>query len=137
MVPLLNDMKKSLSLPKISPMKKTALIIFLFTMTIFGFAQEDWFGFNRFKADNERIIKNGEFPEVVFMGNSITENWAYYHPDFSAKTITVAGVLADRPRLRCCCASRPMSSTSIPKRWSSWQAPTTWHTTAIGWSPTG
>ena len=66
-------------------MKKTALIIFLFTMTIFGFAQEDWFGFNRFKADNERIIKNGEFPEVVFMGNSITENWAYYHPDFFSK----------------------------------------------------
>ena len=63
-------------------MKKTALIIFLFTMTFFGFAQEDWFGFNRFKADNERIIKSGEFPEVVFMGNSITENWAYYHPDF-------------------------------------------------------
>ena len=51
-------------------------------MTFFGFAQEDWFGFNRFKADNERIIKSGEFPEVVFMGNSITENWAYYHPDF-------------------------------------------------------
>ena len=63
-------------------MKKTALIIFLFTMTFFGFAQEDWFGFNRFKADNERIMKSGEFPEVVFMGNSITENWAYYHPDF-------------------------------------------------------
>ena len=66
-------------------MKKTALIIFLFTMTFFGFAQEDWFGFNRFKADNERIIKSGEFPEVVFMGNSITENWAYYHPDFFSK----------------------------------------------------
>lgn len=51
-------------------------------MTFFGFAQEDWFGFNRFKADNERIMKSGVFPEVVFMGNSITENWAYYHPDF-------------------------------------------------------
>ena len=74
--------KKSLSLPKISPMKKIAFIILLFTMTIFGFAQEDWFGFNRFKADNERIIESGKFPEVVFMGNSITENWAYYHPDF-------------------------------------------------------
>ena len=54
-------------------------------MTIFGFAQEDWFGFNRFKADNERIMKSGEFPEVVFMGNSITENWAYFHPDFFNK----------------------------------------------------
>ena len=63
-------------------MKKTAFIILLFTMTFFGFAQEDWFGFNRFKADNERIIESGKFPEVVFMGNSITENWAYYHPDF-------------------------------------------------------
>jgi len=63
-------------------MKKTAFIILLFTMTVFGFAQEDWFGFNRFRADNERIIQSGNFPEVVFMGNSITENWAYYHPDF-------------------------------------------------------
>ena len=51
-------------------------------MTFSGFAQEDWFGFNRFKADNERIIQSGEFPEVVFMGNSITEYWAYYHPKF-------------------------------------------------------
>ena len=66
-------------------MKKTAFIILLLTMTIFGFAQEDWFGFNRFKADNERIMKSGEFPEVVFMGNSITENWAYFHPDFFSK----------------------------------------------------
>jgi len=54
-------------------------------MEFLGFAQEDWFGFNRFMADNERIIKSGEFPEVVFMGNSITENWAYYHPDFFSK----------------------------------------------------
>lgn len=52
------------------------------TMTLFGFSQEDWFGFNRYKADNERIIYNGEFPEVVFMGNSITEYWALYHPEF-------------------------------------------------------
>ena len=34
------------------------------------------------KVDNERIIKSGEFPEVVFMGNSITELWAAYHPSF-------------------------------------------------------
>ena len=55
----------------------------LFTiMTLSGFSQEDWFGFNRFRADNERIAGSGDFPEVVFMGNSITEYWAYYHPDF-------------------------------------------------------
>ena len=50
-------------------------------MSFFGYSQ-DWFGFNRYKADNERIIKSGDYPEVVFMGNSITDNWAYFHPDF-------------------------------------------------------
>ena len=63
-------------------MKKTVFIILFLTMTFLGFSQDDWFGFNRFSADNERITKSGEFPEVVFMGNSITEYWAYYHPDF-------------------------------------------------------
>ncbi len=31
-------------------------------------------------TDNERIAKSDDFPEVVFMGNSITESWAYFHP---------------------------------------------------------
>lgn len=51
-------------------------------MSLFGFAQKDWFGFNRYQADNERIISSEDYPEVVFMGNSITDNWAYFHPDF-------------------------------------------------------
>lgn len=63
-------------------MKKITFIILLFTMSFAGFAQDDWFGFNRFKADNERIMESGAFPEVVFMGNSITEYWANYHPEF-------------------------------------------------------
>ena len=63
-------------------MKKIATIFLLLSINMIGFAQEDWFGFNRYNADNKRIIENGEFPEVVFMGNSITENWAYYHPEF-------------------------------------------------------
>ena len=50
-------------------------------MSLFGYSQ-DWFGFNRYQADNERIIASGDYPEVVFMGNSITDNWAYFHPDF-------------------------------------------------------
>ena len=62
-------------------MKKTTIIIMLMTMSLIGYAQ-DWFGFNRYKADNERIIESKEYPEVVFMGNSITENWAWFHPDF-------------------------------------------------------
>ena len=63
-------------------MKRTTFIIAFLIMTFSGFSQDDWFGFNRYRADNERIVKSGVFPEVVFMGNSITENWAYYHPVF-------------------------------------------------------
>ena len=51
------------------------------TMSFLGFSQ-DWFGFNRYKDDNDIIIANKEYPDVVFMGNSITDNWAYFHPDF-------------------------------------------------------
>lgn len=75
-------MIKNATFAKFFNMKKIAFISLFFSMTMAGFSQEDWFGFNRFKADNERIIKSGQFPDVVFMGNSITEYWAYYHPDF-------------------------------------------------------
>lgn len=51
-------------------------------MSLFGFAQKDWFGFSKYKADNDQIINNKDYPEVVFMGNSITELWAEYHPGF-------------------------------------------------------
>lgn len=62
-------------------MRKTAFIIILLAMWFSGYSQ-DWFRFNDYKADNERIITNEAYPEVVFMGNSITENWAYFHPEF-------------------------------------------------------
>jgi len=63
-------------------MRKIAFTIILLTMWFSSYSQQDWFGFNRYRADNERIIKSDEFPDVVFMGNSITDNWAYFHPDF-------------------------------------------------------
>ena len=62
-------------------MKKTVILILFVAMSFFGYSQ-DWFGFNRYKADNERIITSDLFPDVVFMGNSITDNWAYFHPEF-------------------------------------------------------
>ncbi len=62
-------------------MKKSIFILILATMSFFGYSQ-DWFGFNRYQADNKRIIASGHYPDVVFMGNSITDNWAYFHPDF-------------------------------------------------------
>ena len=62
-------------------MKKRFILIIFATMSFFGYSQ-DWFGFNRYRADNERIIASGNYPKVVFMGNSITDNWAFFHPDF-------------------------------------------------------
>lgn len=64
-------------------MKKTCFTLILISMSFLSFSQtNDWFGFNRYKADNERIVASGKFPEVVFIGNSITDNWDYYHPEF-------------------------------------------------------
>ena len=57
------------------------MMLMLLTLSMFGYSQ-DWFRFNDYKADNERIISNKAFPEVVFIGNSITEIWAMYHPEF-------------------------------------------------------
>lgn len=64
-------------------MKKSYLLVLLMMLSFFSYSQsKDWFGFNRYSADNERIIANKDYPEVVFMGNSITDNWDYYHPEF-------------------------------------------------------
>ena len=62
-------------------MRRTSFIIILFAMWFSGYSQ-DWFRFNDYRVDNERIIANKNYPEVVFMGNSITENWAHFHPEF-------------------------------------------------------
>lgn len=51
-------------------------------MSLLSYSQKDWFGFERYRVDNERILASKDYPEVVFMGNSITDNWDYYHPDF-------------------------------------------------------
>ncbi len=36
----------------------------------------------RYAADNEAVMQRKEKPQVVFMGNSITQNWASMRPDF-------------------------------------------------------
>ena len=63
-------------------MKRLTITFILLAMCLSGFSQEDWFRFNDYNTDNERIIAKKAYPEVVFMGNSITENWAYFHPEF-------------------------------------------------------
>ena len=47
-------------------------------------AESDWANLQRYDADNQRIINNPEKIEnlVVFIGNSITDNWASLRPQF-------------------------------------------------------
>ena len=44
--------------------------------------EQDWANLKKYKAQNEKIIANQDFPDVVFMGNSITEGWVNAQPDF-------------------------------------------------------
>lgn len=67
-----------------------AVTLFAFS-TFFCISQEnsyeelrnqDWPNLKKYQESNQLIIDSDEFPEVVFMGNSITESWAHIHPDF-------------------------------------------------------
>lgn len=44
--------------------------------------KQDWANLKKYKAQNEKIIENQDFPDVVFMGNSITEGWVNAQPEF-------------------------------------------------------
>lgn len=46
---------------------------------------QDWPNLRMYRAENQKIIENGNFPEVIFMGNSITEGWANMRPEFFEK----------------------------------------------------
>jgi lysophospholipase L1-like esterase len=45
-------------------------------------AARDWAGLCRFRAANAAVIASGVRPRVVFMGDSITENWLLGDPGF-------------------------------------------------------
>lgn len=72
-------------------MRKTLLISVLILLSNFLLAQkaeyrelmeQDWANLKKYKAENEKIIENKNYPEVVFMGNSITEGWVNAQPEF-------------------------------------------------------
>lgn len=43
---------------------------------------QDWPNLKYYRAENQKIIENKNFPKVVFMGNSIIEGWVDMHPEF-------------------------------------------------------
>ena len=44
-------------------------------------SKKDWAKFYRYEEANKTLA---QAPEVVFMGNSITDNWAKFRPEFFA-----------------------------------------------------
>ena len=74
-------------------MKKFVLLVFI--LTSFGFSQsqtqidslqqilKDWANLNRYKNANAKLIlTNSNKNRIVFMGNSITEEWKQFQPEF-------------------------------------------------------
>lgn len=60
-------------------MKNILLSIILLCFALNIQAQDDRIRLDRYAEENKSLTKS---PEVVFIGNSITENWVKLHPDF-------------------------------------------------------
>lgn len=79
-------------------MKRILFPLFLVAITATLFAQDDWAQHERYAAHNDTVIARNRMPEygynklaksrcveAVLMGNSITDNWAKFHPKFFAE----------------------------------------------------
>lgn len=88
--------KSSIFAPKITiiPMKRLVLFTLLFATCYYGAtAQKTWAQHERYAAQNDSINsdeigenrKKTKRPTAVLMGNSITNNWAKFDPEFFAK----------------------------------------------------
>lgn len=64
-------------------MKRVLFLVTMSLMVAVASAQpKDWAKFGRFAEANKSIV---ERPDAVFMGNSITEQWAQFDPEFFQK----------------------------------------------------
>ena len=64
-------------------MKRFFLSVVLIATAVCAAAQQkDWANFGRYAEANAAIKQS---PDVVFMGNSITDNWAHMDPEFFSK----------------------------------------------------
>lgn len=62
--------------------------LFLFAIMHNPFAQstDDWGNLQHYRSANDSLLANGINPEVVLMGNSITQSWVDMRPGFFAST---------------------------------------------------
>lgn len=63
-------------------MKRILLSLLFVAIAATLLAQSDWAQHDRYAANNDSITAR---PKAVFMGNSITDNWAKFHPEFFAE----------------------------------------------------
>ncbi len=47
-----------------------------------GGTLNDWANLSRYKEENNKLLNSSDELIVVFMGNSITESWSHFDPDF-------------------------------------------------------
>ena len=50
-----------------------------------GGTLNDWANLSRYKEENNKLLNSSNELRVVFMGNSITESWSHFDPDFFLK----------------------------------------------------
>jgi len=65
-------------------MKNLKLGLILFILFVFQNSYtQDWANLERFKKENEMLLKSDSTQQrIVFMGNSITEGWLNFRPEF-------------------------------------------------------
>ena len=69
-------------------MKRWIMLLAAVAATTLLQAQErpkDWAQFGRYAAANAELLATGTTPDAVFLGNSITDNWARYDAEFFAR----------------------------------------------------
>ena len=71
-----------------------------------GFSQKtntDWPNLNKYKNSNIEVLSRPKTNKrIVLMGNSITEGWTNFYPEyFKNKDIINRGVSVDRQHLKC------------------------------------
>lgn len=70
--------------------KRSLIIIILSCLSVVGVCGEnnifdktiDWAQYYRYSSQNDSILTSQQYPKFVFIGNSITDFWGQWHPDF-------------------------------------------------------
>ena len=94
-------------------MKKLIFTLAVCLFALNGMAQKkDWAGFGRFAKENAQVEVR---PDAVFMGNSITEGWAYQDPEFFKQNNFVGRGISGQTSAQMLCRFRPDVLAHNPK----------------------